>query len=398
MFFSSVALSLMAPALCLGWPVDYTAFKRGSSKHKMEPCKNGSSFNLLTYNVAGLPEIINRNGIEDKDGAAASIGLHLREEAYDVVHLQEDFHLHDRITTNDNHTYQTFSSGDVMDGDGLNTFSWYNCSIFDRYTWKECAINGGDCLTPKGFTYMTSHIDGLEVDLYNLHADAGNQWPDRLARSEGIDQLLRHIKKHSNGRPVILAGDFNDVWTHPKRTINKLTDAGFTDAWVKLHHNGTIPENNGKSNGCAHPPQNNSCEVVDKVFYRSGKFVHLDAVKFNYESEIFVTKYNSPLSDHAPVRVDFAWFRKAVKDLKEVKEPKMPEEAEEPEQSEQPEKAKEAKKHKGMKKPKEVKKPKQVKKPQQTEKKEKKEKTKKVEEPKKSEDPKPILYPMARGA
>ncbi|KAL2672493.1 hypothetical protein Neosp_013204 [[Neocosmospora] mangrovei] len=352
----------------------------------MEPCKNASSFNILTYNVAGLPGIINSNGIDNKKDAASFIGLHMREESYDVIHLQEDFDFHDVIAINDNHTYLTFSSGNVIEGDGLNTFSWYDSSLFDRYTWKECATNGGDCFTPKGFTYMTSHIDGLEVDLYNLHADAGDEWPDRLARSEGINQLLRHIKKHNKGRPVILAGDFNDVWTHPKRTINRLTDAGFTDAWVKLHRNGTIPENNGKSNGCDHPPQNNSCEVVDKVFYRSGKFVTLDAVKFDYKSDIFVGGDNSPLSDHEPILVDFVWSRKPFNGAKFVEEPKIPEESDD---VEEPKKHKE---HKGMmKKPKEANKPKQVKKFQKTEKKEKKEKTK-AEKPKKCQDPKPIIY------
>ncbi|RSM09100.1 hypothetical protein CDV31_007867 [Fusarium ambrosium] len=322
MFISSVVISVMAPALCLGMPVTKTAAKKASAKHKIEPCKNASSFSLLTYNVAGLPEIINENGIKDKKLSASFIGQYIREQSYDVVHLQEDFHLHDVILNNDNHTFHTASSGKVVEGDGLNTLSHYNASHFDRYTWKECAVNGGDCLTPKGFTHMISNVGGFEVDLYNLHADAGNEWPDRLARREGLDQLLRHIKKHTKDRPVILAGDFNDRWTCSKRGIDKLTEAGFTDAWVKLHHNNTIPEPNGKSNNCAHPPKNNSCEVVDKVFYRSGKSVTLDAYKFNYDSDIFVMKDNSQPSDHSPLRVDFSWARKEFNCPTEVKKPK----------------------------------------------------------------------------
>ncbi|RSL54811.1 hypothetical protein CEP54_009682 [Fusarium duplospermum] len=324
MFFSSVALSLMAPALCLGMPVKNTAAKKAPAKHKIEPCNNASSFSLLTYNVAGLPEIINQNGIKDKRLSASFIGQYIREQQYDVVHLQEDFHLHDVILNNDNHTYHTASSGVVMDGDGLNTLSHYNASHFDRYTWKECAISGGDCLTPKGFTHMISNVDGFEVDLYNLHSDAGNQWDDRLARHEGLDQLLHHIKGHTKDRPVILAGDFNDLWTCSKRSIHKLTEAGFTDAWVELYHNNTIPEPNGKPNNCAHPPKNNSCEVVDKVFYRSGKSVTLNPYKFNYESDIFVAKDNSQLSDHAPLRVDFAWARKEFNCPPAGKKPKKP--------------------------------------------------------------------------
>ncbi|KAJ4328697.1 hypothetical protein N0V84_000888 [Fusarium piperis] len=320
MFFSSLALSLMAPAICLGMPTKKTAAKLASTiEHKPGPCNNASSFSLLTYNVAGLPEIINTNGIEDKKNNAAYIGKNLREQQYDIIHLQEDFHLHPVISLNDNHTYYSLTSGNVIYGDGLNSFSNYPGSEFERLTWEECALNGGDCLTPKGFTYMTSHMNGLDIDTYNLHADAGNQWLDRKARSMGLDQILRHVENFSNGRPVIIAGDFNDLWTCSKRSINKLTDAGFTDAWVKLHHNGTIPEPNKTANACAHPPKNNSCEVVDKVFYRSGESVNLDAVKFNYDSDIFVSNDQKPLSDHYPVRVDFTWSPKESKAPKEAK-------------------------------------------------------------------------------
>jgi hypothetical protein len=34
--------------------------------------------------------------------------------------------------------------------------------------------SGADCLTPKGFTFMRAQVsEGVWVDLYNLHADAG---------------------------------------------------------------------------------------------------------------------------------------------------------------------------------------------------------------------------------
>ncbi|KAM0424307.1 hypothetical protein ACHAPT_010453 [Fusarium lateritium] len=310
MFFSSVALTLLAPVLCLGMPAPAKkATDKATPSVKGKPAcnNNASSFSLLTYNVAGLPEIINTNSLMDKQSNAITIGKKLKEHAYDVIHLQEDFHLHQIIWLNDNHNYHTHSAGPVMDGDGLNTISNHDGYDFDRYTWAECSLNGGDCLTPKGFTHMTTKIEGVHVDMYNLHADAGNQHLDRKARSMGFDQLLAHVDKHTKGRPVILAGDFNDRWADSKRSINKLTDAGFKDAWVKLYHNNTIPEPSKEPNECEMPPKNNTCEVVDKVFYRSGNWTKLDVVSFNYESKIFVTQDKEALSDHIPIRVDFTW-------------------------------------------------------------------------------------------
>lgn len=48
------------------------------------------TFDFLTYNVAGLPAIINDNEVPgDKGEVANIIGSKLAEGAFDVVHLQE---------------------------------------------------------------------------------------------------------------------------------------------------------------------------------------------------------------------------------------------------------------------------------------------------------------------
>ena len=47
------------------------------------------SFDFLTYNVAGLPAILNPNQGGDKAVNARAIGTKLAAGAYDVVHLQE---------------------------------------------------------------------------------------------------------------------------------------------------------------------------------------------------------------------------------------------------------------------------------------------------------------------
>lgn len=152
------------------------------------------TFDFLTYNVAGLPAFLSGNGVPgDKATNAGTIGSKLAEGAYDVVHLQEvhftlsitaepsmctdnhqDFNYHAYIYETDNHPYRTPTSGGVPFGSGLNTVANYNWNVFNRITWDQCFINEADCLTPKGFSLMRVQLgDGVEVDFYNLHADAG---------------------------------------------------------------------------------------------------------------------------------------------------------------------------------------------------------------------------------
>jgi hypothetical protein len=131
-------------------------------------------FNFLTYNVAGLPEIINGNEVPGDKGTNANlIGTALATQAYDVVHMQEDFNYHAYIYATDNHPHRTPTSGGVPFGDGLNTVANYPWTGFARKKWNKCNLNSGDCLTPKGFSFMRMTIGQVEVDLYNLHADAG---------------------------------------------------------------------------------------------------------------------------------------------------------------------------------------------------------------------------------
>ena len=86
----------------------------------------------------------------------------------------KDFNYHAYIYETDNHPYRTATSGGVPFGSGLNTVANFDWTTFNRIKWNSCNLNEGDCLTPKGFTFMRMQVaNGLELDLYNLHADAG---------------------------------------------------------------------------------------------------------------------------------------------------------------------------------------------------------------------------------
>jgi endonuclease/exonuclease/phosphatase family metal-dependent hydrolase len=270
--------------------------------------QSSGSFDVLTYNVAGLPAFLNNNGVPGDKGVNSNlIGEALARHSFDVVNMQEDFAFHAYIYATDNHPFRTPTSGTVVFGDGLNTVANYDWTGFKRVKWNKCNLNSGDCLTPKGFTFMRMKIGGVEVDVYNLHADAGSDAGDKSARAAGIDQILAYVNANSAGRAVIIAGDTNDRWTNTGLSINKLTAVGFQDAWVQLVKNGAYPVEGTPADACGVPAASNNCEIVDKIFYRSGTSVKLTARSFNYVGNLFLQPDGNILSDHNPVHVEFTY-------------------------------------------------------------------------------------------
>ena len=133
-------------------------------------------FTALSFNVAGLPQILQGNDVPgDKTDNSKQIGAYFAQYGYDLIHMQEDFNYHAAIYAADNHPQRTATSGGVPFGSGLNTISNYAWINFERVKWNTCSdASGSDCLTPKGFTFMRwNPSEGVYIDVYNLHADAG---------------------------------------------------------------------------------------------------------------------------------------------------------------------------------------------------------------------------------
>ncbi|ETI23564.1 hypothetical protein G647_05366 [Cladophialophora carrionii CBS 160.54] len=276
---------------------------------RLSSAATSGTFDLLTYNIAGLPAFLTDNGVPgDKATNAAAIGSKFAEYAYDVIHVQEDFAYHSDLYEHDNHAYRTVTSGNVPLGSGLNTLSRFPWTTFARVPWSTCFINEADCLTPKGFTFMRLQLpSSVTVDLYNLHADAGDEQGDKNARRANVQQLLAYIAANSVGRAVVIAGDLNDRYTESGRSIDLLTAAGFHDAWIELVRGGVAPAAGSANIDCGIPAGTNDCEDVDKILYRSGDSVSLSALTYIHVANKFVQPNGDRLSDHNPIRVEFAW-------------------------------------------------------------------------------------------
>ncbi|KAI1078562.1 mannose-binding lectin [Whalleya microplaca] len=265
-------------------------------------------FSVLTMNVAGLPEILNGNEIPgDKATNSKLIGSKFAEYAYNIIHVQEDFNFHAYVYETDTHQYRTATSGGVPFGSGLNTLASFDWVDLARVKWGTCSdASGADCLTPKGFTFMRARVDdGVYVDAYNVHTDAGTEDGDLKARSANVQQVADYIDTWSVGNAVLVFGDTNSRYTRTGDSIRTFTSQnGLTDTWVELIHNGNIPTTETL---CENPSTTNECETVDKVFYRGSPLVDLKATYWNYESSKFLQSNGSILSDHNPITVNFTW-------------------------------------------------------------------------------------------
>lgn len=260
------------------------------------------SFNVLTYNVAGLPEGLS-SGSPEKNTPLISPRL----GAYDIVNVQEDFNYHAALYAGDDHPHRTATSGGVPFGDGLNTLSDYAFEDFQRVKWNNCT--GTNCLTPKGFSLARVRLaEGVFVDLYNVHTNADSTEDALAARRANVSQLSDFIKANSAGNAVIVMGDTNTRYTRTGDNIRTLVEEnGLTDPWVKLVKGGTAPAQGADALVCPTTAPTNDCEVVDKILYRGSRLLSLSATRYNNEWASFLDSAGGNLSDHFPHTVDFSY-------------------------------------------------------------------------------------------
>jgi hypothetical protein len=151
--------------------------------------------------------------------------------------------------------------------------------------------------------------DGVVVDFYNLHAEAGDDKMDFTARTTGFQQMSNFIGTYSLGNAVVVAGDTNTRYTSSQDPARMLKEKnGMTDVWVELFRGGH-PPGHGSSIECRFPvaagQERNDCEQIDKFHYRGNRLVRLSATGFINQNAAFLTANGGPLSDHFPNQAIF---------------------------------------------------------------------------------------------
>ncbi|QNL49465.1 endonuclease/exonuclease/phosphatase family protein [Olivibacter sp. SDN3] len=285
-------------------PIEVTGFAGFSRVITDElPVSTEGTFSVITYNVAGLPQLI-CSAVTERTTSITEIGRRLN--SYDIVHVQEDFNYNSFLYKSNEHPYKTKTKGKVPFGDGLNTLSKFPIITLHRVPWKNCS--GADCLTPKGFTYSRIEVaKNIYIDFYNVHANSADDPGAAAARRKNIKQLSYYIKQHSEGNAVIVMGDLNAHFCYEHDNIRDLlADNDLQDAWVELKSNNNLPVFRAfaKENILE---LNDDCESIDKILYRSNLQLKLTPSNYRYEYGTFNNEQGFPLSDHCPVSLVFNW-------------------------------------------------------------------------------------------
>ena len=274
------------------------------------------TFKALTYNVAGLPPGVSKSKpLQNIPRISALLN------GYDLVLVQEDFVFHALLEYAVNLPHRSeaeglsrlfsrdflalvrdfpqinidrilaLAGGERMMGDGLNHFSRFPYTDFERQRWTICSgvtAASNDCLATKGFTYARHTLaDSVTVDVYNVHADAGRRPWDEEARRAQFRQLAAFMALRSAGQAVIVAGDTNlqAPVKADEETLQEFTRTmGLSIAGRAL----------------------NAGDEVDRFFYRGSPTLRLEPVAQSPASE-FVDSDGGPLSDHPALRVEFRW-------------------------------------------------------------------------------------------
>ncbi len=248
------------------------------------------TFDLLTYNVAGLPGPVART-----DPARCMPLISPLLASYDLVLVQEDFVYHQLLRAQVPHPFQSApgSNAGAVVNDGLNRYSRYAFDELERVRWVACHgfhDHANDCLATKGFSRARTELaPGVHVEVYNHHAEAGGSEEDEAVRAAGFEQLAEHIAALGQDVPLIVAGDMNLHGGDPldESVLQELCErSGLRDACAQL--------------GCP------DSRRIDRVLLRSSERVQLEPVEWWLPSE-FVDAHGRRLSDHSAVAVRVRW-------------------------------------------------------------------------------------------
>lgn len=265
-------------------------------------------FLALSYNVAGLPEALSGSSPEVNTPLISPL-----LNGYDLVLVQEDWETpvpntlaplrvyHEILEAQATHPYRSDSAPlplgsdprrpEALVSDGLNRFSQFPFGEVVRQAWVGCDNNSGDCLALKGFSMARTQLaPGICVDVYNVHGEAGNDAGDQALKIDNTLAMVAFMKAFSEGRAVILGGDFNMRLLREHDAANLLV----------------LTDETGVSNACAAVGIVDE-EAIDKFFYRSNEALTITPTSCRFETDIFATSEGEALSDHDPLAVGFTW-------------------------------------------------------------------------------------------
>lgn len=316
------------------------------------------TFTCATYNVDGLPSIINSDGPGSNGTTLLGQTINTRNN-WDFFGVSENFEYNSQLVSAlSNFSHGTYRGsvgigqafGSKADTDGLNFF-WKKSGVtvtgetYIEFNDVEGDLyHGANTCIKKGFRYyMVTLESGVELDVYITHMNtySGSSIDESNGYVRAVHNQMRqvaaYIKEHQNNRPVIFMGDTNCRYTRHKikelliDAINSDENLEIVDPWISLAWNNdfssvggdTYPQYGGKSLMVSDATGTNADtdiiisesdgglqkgEVVDKIFYINNKNSRTQIKANSYLRDVSFKKADgTPLADHYPIVVEFTY-------------------------------------------------------------------------------------------
>ncbi len=248
---------------------------------------------VLTYNVHGLPPEITG---DDTTGRMELIAPLLA--SYDVIGLQEDFVIGNHALLAEAAPHPTAHWFDAIYdehvyGSGLAAFAHVPATDYRETHFVDCHgyfDNSSDCLASKGFQMVRLQLaEGVEVDWYNSHFEAGGGEDNDEARESNVAQVIEAMQTWSADRALLFTGDTNLHDDDP-------ADIPLLTGWVE-----TIGLLDAcEAVGCAEPGR------IEEIMFRSGGGVELSVEAWANE-QAFFDDDGEPMSDHPAISAVVRW-------------------------------------------------------------------------------------------
>ena len=247
---------------------------------------------VLSYNVHGL-----HRWLVDDDPEARMPAISSRLNAYDVALIQESWTYYDALAAQATHPVRERGNGPnpgMLFQTGLASFARPAFVAVSRGSLGACSgwLGGAnDCFADKGYLRLRVRlVNGVALDFWNLHLDAGDSDDDRAARAKQLDSLVERVRALSGEGAIVVAGDFN---LSAENAADRALLERFRAA-LALRDSEARAADDGRF----------ARKHIDYILYRSGGSVSLAPVEVGEAPEF--SNGAAPLSDHPAV---FARFR-----------------------------------------------------------------------------------------
>lgn len=239
---------------------------------------------VLSYNVHGLD-----SWLVDDDPVARMPQISERLDRYDVALVQESWSYFDLLASCATQPVRERGNGPspaALFQTGLVSFARPPLLAVSRGSLGACSgwlTGANDCFADKGYLRLRLRLDnGLALDFWNLHLDAGSGDDDRRAREIQLGHLAERVKELSGDRALVIAGDFNLPAARPEdhTLLERFVQA------LELVDTGARAAPDGRF----------AAEQIDYILYRDGPGVALEPVETGEAREF--SDGAVPLSDH----------------------------------------------------------------------------------------------------